>query len=85
MSKLAFMTGAVSLVGARQSLSIRLFAKARRTMGRRFVPLSHWLTILWPSVPRKPTTDASDDPVRDIYIGVGDQFDDDRRRVHIVR
>lgn len=85
MSKLAFMIGAVSLVGARQNQSIRLFTQARRTVGGRFVPPSHWLTTLWPSVPRKPTTDASDDPARDIYIGVGDQFDDDRRRVHIVR
>ena len=85
MSKLAFMIGPVSLVGARQSQSIRLFTQGKRAIGGRVVPLSHWLTTLWPSFRREPTTDASDEPVRDIYIGVGDQFDDDRRRVHIVR
>jgi len=85
MSKLAFMIGAVNLVDARQSQSIRLFTEAKRAIGGRVVPLSNWLTTLRPSFLRGPTTDASDDPARDIYIGVGDQFDDDRRRVHIVR
>lgn len=85
MSKLAFMIGSVSLVGARQNHSMRLFTQAKRAIGGRVATLSHWLTTLWPSFRREPITYASDDPARDIYIGVGDQFDDDRRRVHIVR
>jgi hypothetical protein len=85
MSKLAFLIGDVSLVGARKNLSIRPFTHATRSMSGRFMPLSHWLPTLWPSVTRKPTGDTSVDAVDSFYIGVGDQFDDDRRRIHIVR
>jgi hypothetical protein len=54
----------------------------RRSKDRRPALVSRWLSLLVILFAQVSKADRFEETSGDFYVGVGDQFDDDRRRIH---
>jgi hypothetical protein len=72
MNELSSQTAAMRIDIARDPVNT-----ARLTL------LSHWLSALPVLFTRESRVDQFEKTSGVFYIGVGDQFDDDRRRIHV--
>ena len=83
MSKLPLMIPAANGDNPGQQLSKRSFFLTRRSERGSFT--SKLLSDRVSSPAGVSKADRAEEALGAFYIGVGDQFDDDRRRVHIVK
>ena len=82
MSDIHFDAAAASDAPPRPSSSTQDSLQSTGLGNRRHAPLSRWLAPLMALIARELKADHLEEPSGAFYIGTGDQFDDDRRRIH---
>jgi len=85
MNELGSRTAAARIDIAPLSASIHAIFRGKKSGAARLRLLSRWVSVLLVLFARESKADEFEETSGAFYIGVGDQFDDDRRRVHIAR
>jgi hypothetical protein len=85
MSKLALMIVSIGIDSVRPNISMRAFVETGGPAEGRSTVVPRWISALALLFARKSKADQFEDSTGAFYIGAGDQFDDDRRRIHVVR
>ncbi|MGD9713658.1 MAG: hypothetical protein AB7V46_16580 [Thermomicrobiales bacterium] len=83
MSAFGFLVAAAGGDVTRQRIWKRTLFQTRRSEGWNF--MSHLLPGYVSSPAGESNAEHFEGPLGAFFIGAGDQFDDDRRRIHIVK